>query len=277
MNQYYAVVGFFIFVVSASCLYVLLNPKANFNEMPVNDGSSILVHNGQNHAYTQAVNPFFENWTLSQAKKMFEQAIADSPNIKECRSKESEDELPESFDWRSEHPTCVKDVSLSDQECPANYLLATISAVEDRLCDKLGRHINLEHSEVLECDKGNKGCEGGYVTKALDWGRAMGFVEEGCRVSGDACPLEKGENNKCRMENDYYRVIDHCLATEIDGIKREIITNGPVISQMTPFTDLLTYSEGIYHRTHDAFKFNGNLIVKVLGWEKSAEGDYWII
>jgi len=46
---------------------------------------------------------------------------------------------------------------------------------------------------------------------------------------------------------------------------------------MTPFTDLLTYSEGIYHRTQDAFKFNGNLIVKVVGWEKGAEGDYWIV
>ena len=53
MNQYYAVVGFFLAVVGISCLYVLLNPKANFNEMPVNDGSAILVHNGQNHAYTQ--------------------------------------------------------------------------------------------------------------------------------------------------------------------------------------------------------------------------------
>eukprot|EP00352_Strombidinopsis_acuminata_P008094 CAMPEP_0176363018 /NCGR_PEP_ID=MMETSP0126-20121128/18822_1 /TAXON_ID=141414 ORGANISM="Strombidinopsis acuminatum, Strain SPMC142" /NCGR_SAMPLE_ID=MMETSP0126 /ASSEMBLY_ACC=CAM_ASM_000229 /LENGTH=65 /DNA_ID=CAMNT_0017719143 /DNA_START=28 /DNA_END=221 /DNA_ORIENTATION=+ len=42
MNQYYAVVGFFVAVVGISCLYVLVNPKANFNEMPVNDGSAIL-------------------------------------------------------------------------------------------------------------------------------------------------------------------------------------------------------------------------------------------
>ena len=105
---------------------------------------------------------------------MFEQAIADSPNIKECRSKENEDELPESFDWRAEHPTCVKDAPLSDQECPANYLLSTLSAVEDRLCDKMGRHFKLDPTEVLDCDKGNKSCEGGYVTKVLDWGRAMG-------------------------------------------------------------------------------------------------------
>lgn len=181
------------------------------------------------------------------------------------------------YDWRSEHADCQKDAPLSDQDCPANYVLATQSAVEDRLCKTLGRQINLSSDEVTDCDKGNKGCDGGYVTKVLDWGRAMGFVEEHCHKKGDVCPLDNATSNKCRVENDYYRVIDHCLATEIDGIKREILANGPVLAQMTPFTDLLTYSEGIYHRTGDAFKFNGNLIVKIVGWDKSNEGDFWII
>jgi hypothetical protein len=37
---------------------------------------------------------------------------------------------------------------------------------------------------------------------------------------------------------------------------------------MTVFTDFLTYKDGIYHRTEDAFKFNGQHIVKIIGWDK---------
>ena len=47
---------------------------------------------------------------------------------------------------------------------------------------------------------------------------------------------------------------------------------------MTVYTDFLTYKSGVYHRTEDAFKFNGQLIVKILGWEKSESGQsYWIV
>lgn len=63
-----------------------------------------------------------------------------------------------------------------------------------------------------------------------------------------------------------------------DGIKKEILTNGPVLSQISPFTDFLTYSGGAYHRTQDAFKYNGGHIVKILGWEVQPDGtSAWII
>jgi C1A family cysteine protease len=47
---------------------------------------------------------------------------------------------------------------------------------------------------------------------------------------------------------------------------------------MTPYTDFLTYKEGVYSRTGEAFKFNGNHIVKVVGWESTPDGQSaWIV
>lgn len=47
---------------------------------------------------------------------------------------------------------------------------------------------------------------------------------------------------------------------------------------MTVYTDFLPYREGSYHRTEDSFKFNGQHIVKIIGWDRSTEGqDFWII
>jgi len=73
-------------------------------------------------------------------------------------------------------------------------------------------------------------------------------------------------------------VVDFCIATEADGIKKEIMTNGPVLAQLSPYTDMLTYSDGIYSRTNDAFKFQGSHVFKILGWEDSPEqGSHWIV
>ncbi len=74
-------------------------------------------------------------------------------------------------------------------------------------------------------------------------------------------------NNSCRQTNNYYRVIDFCLAKDVEGIKKEIMLNGPVIGQLTPNTDFLTYHEGIYQKSQESFRFQGNHLVKVVGWE----------
>ena len=84
--------------------------------------------------------------------------------------------------------------------------------------------------------------------------------------------------NECRTFNNFYRLVDFCIASEVDGIKREIMTNGPVLAQMSPFTDMLTYADGVYQSTNEAFKFNGNHIFKVVGWESEPDGQMsWIV
>lgn len=47
---------------------------------------------------------------------------------------------------------------------------------------------------------------------------------------------------------------------------------------MVIYTDFLAYKEGQYHRTEDSFKFNGQHIVKIVGWEKNTDSqEHWII
>jgi C1A family cysteine protease len=133
----------------------------------------------------------------------------------------------------------------------------------------------------MNCDKGNYQCDGGYVNRVLNWGKRKGFVPEEC-IPYEGEPMECEEEhlvtNECRQVNNFYKVIDFCLAVEDVGIKKELIKNGPVVAQMSAYTDFLTYKEGVYHRTEDSFKFNGQHIVKILGWDKGKDGsDYWIV
>jgi hypothetical protein len=73
----------------------------------------------------------------------------------------------------------------------------------------------------------------------------------------DECTDETMYENECRLNNNFYKIVDFCLAVDEVGIKKEILKNGPAIAQMTVFTDFLPYREGSYHRTEDSFKFNG--------------------
>lgn len=156
-----------------------------------------------------------------------------------------------------------------------------MSAAQDRICANGNKEpVQLSSQELIDCNT-NTDCTRGTVNKVLAWGKRRGFVAESCfpRTGKQGeCPDEHFEENECRASNNFYRVVDFCIATETDGIKKEIMTNGPVLAQLNPYTDMLTYSEGIYSRTNDAFRFQGSHVFKILGWEDSPEtGSHWIV
>lgn len=186
-----------------------------------------------------------------------------------------------SYDFRQAYPQCVKDVKRMNRNCTSGQVFAALSTVEDHICKDTARTVNLAIQELVDCDKGSFGCGGGNANKALTWGKRKGFIEESCYpYNGEEaeCPEEHLMENNCRQQNQVYKVVDFCLAQQPENIKREILTNGPVVGQMQPYTDFLTYKEGTYHRTGEAFKFQGNHVVKVLGWDSSPDGSsYWII
>lgn len=220
---------------------------------------------------------------MADAKRLFEQGLSDNPQINSCKSGKAENavEIPDSYDWRDAYPECVQEPQVIPRNCSATYIYSSLSATEDRICMKSQEKIRLSAQEIIDCDKTNNGCQGGNVNMVLTWGKRRGFLPETCYpLVGDKgeCPDEHLTENSCRQQNNLYKVIDFCLANEIDGVKKEILANGPVLGQMTPYTDFLTYKEGIYSRTTDAFKFNGNHIVKVIGWENTPDGSSaWIV
>lgn len=127
----------------------------------------------------------------------------------------------------------------------------------------------------------SNGCEGGYVNKVLKWGKTKGYIVDECmQYTGkkSECDVDHFESNTCRVESSVYRVNDYCISYQAENIQREIVKNGPVIGQLVPHTDFLAYSDGTYHKIDGAFKFQGQHIVKLVGWSRSMDGSTeWII
>lgn len=210
---------------------------------------------------------------------MFQMTLADTPNIDKCASATVEDMIvPEAYDFREHYPDCLPEDVSTDWNCMASaYARMAISASEDRICMATKERKKLSMEEFMDCDTTSKGCKGGDVTKVLNYGKRKGFIVEDCYPEPGTCPEDHFETNQCRVEKQLYRVVDHCLADGIEGVKREIMKNGPVLAMMVPFTDFLTYSEGVYMRSNEGSKFNGYHIVKVIGWTNVKERDVWII
>ena len=65
----------------------------------------------------------------------------------------------------------------------------------------------------------------------LGYGKRKGFIEESCYPEPHGtCPEDHFITNECRSKKNQFRIIDHCLAEGVTGIKREIIKNGPVLA-----------------------------------------------
>ena len=190
--------------------------------------------------------------------------------------------IPESYDWRKDHEECVQTPKSVSRDCYSAYVDLTVSVAEDKICmGNNGNPLRLSSQEVLDCDRTSNGCDGGSCNRVITWGKKRGFVPETCYPNTGKqgeCPDDHLIENTCRQTNNFYRVIDFCLATEVTGIKKEIMTNGPVIGQLTPNTDFLTYQDGVYSKTQESFRFQGNHLVKIVGWESLPdESQAWIV
>lgn len=121
----------------------------------------------------------------------------------------------------------------NQKNCSASYALAALSATQDRICMKTKTPVQLSTQEIVDCDKTNYGCEGGYVTRVLNFGRRKGFIPEQCYpftgVKGE-CDEDHYDTNECRMNNLMYKIIDYCISQDELAIKKEILKNGPVIA-----------------------------------------------
>lgn len=292
---YYIVIGFFCLICFVAIIVTVFQPKQKFADKEIIDESEMFIHNGQGHQFKHGENKIFHKKTLKEAKHMFMSALSDTNNIGHCKTSKKVDEkiqgdfeemeiaLPESYDWRDAYPQCVQQVMNVGEKtnCSASYVMSTLSAVEDRICMANNKTIKLSTQEILDCDDNQYGCEGGMVNKVLQWGRKKGFITEECMEYEGVkkeCEVDHFESNYCRIENQIYKVSDYCISFQAESIKREIFTNGPVIGQMQPYTDFLAYKEGVYHKTPEAFKFNGMHIVKIVGWVHNMDGaDEWIV
>lgn len=212
----------------------------------------------------------FRGWSIDEFKSMLIQKLPevdnDYPDVKRTTP------LPSQVIWEGE---CIHSPKNAIR-CTDSWAISTAGMLSDRCCIHLGRDYGwLSIQELVDCDTGNEGCQGGYPSAALQYVvENRGLVRESCysrKAKESFCPgsCENGEDwvfsHVCSCQG-----VIKCVGTV--GIKNCLLT-GPIATVVTVTRALLSYISGI-------FKCQGSSIglhsVVITGYSDTPEC-HWIV
>lgn len=197
--------------------------------------------------------------------------------------------IPKSFDCRSQWPGLIS-LIFDQGDCGSCYAVATCTAFTDRFAIAANQAIDLRSPQFLvTCVKNNQmlGCNGGTLSAA-----ATACIEHNIpsikAMSYTASSYGKVED--CtqvgfRVDQAYAVTTPvMIIITAVHRIQRELLSNGPVVSQMTIYEDFYDYwmSDAAYKGK--VYVYNGKApnsgghAVKIVGWGESDNGvPYWTV
>ncbi|KAF7233974.1 hypothetical protein EG68_12044 [Paragonimus skrjabini miyazakii] len=178
---------------------------------------------------------------------------------------------PESVDWREKG--AVGPVQ-NQSVCFSCWAFSVAGNIEGQWFLKTGQLVSLSKQQLVDCDKLNYGCEGGYPTEAYKEIKRMGGLE-----------LEKdypyvADNQTCKLDKSKLLVkIDDSVVLEIDEEKQAawLAEHGPT-SVLLNAEPLLHYKSGISHPSVDMCPSDDlNHAALSVGYGTENGVPYWIV
>ncbi|CDW76850.1 cathepsin b [Stylonychia lemnae] len=197
---------------------------------------------------------------------------------KKLQSPMLQDIFPQSFDFREQHPTCLREIR--DQlDCGACWAFSSSGMLADRICKATDGKVNLEFSpqDMVACSMDNYGCQGGYLMNSIDF-----LMNDGVVI--DKCQPYRNALNKCEYsctdktipyKKHYCRPGSLKIMTTAEEFKQELLTNGPFIVSLTVYEDFINYGNGTY--TYIAGEIIGGHAMKMMGWSTENGKTVWLL
>ncbi|XP_076655860.1 putative peptidase C1-like protein F26E4.3 [Halictus rubicundus] len=240
----------------------------------------------------------FSGRTLTEGIKLRLGTLNPSRSVHKMNSvtRNYEQSLPRQFDARSRWPLYISGVK--DQGwCGASWAISSADVASDRFSImSMGvEDAELSAQHLLSCNnRGQRGCDGGYLDRAWMFMRKFGLVDESCYPwtgSSEQCKIRKRSDLRSAgcpassnsLRTDLYKVGPaYRLGNETD-IMQEILRSGPVQATMRVYQDFFSYESGVYKRSPFAERYeSGYHSVRIIGWgeEQSSRGSpvkYWLV
>ncbi len=164
--------------------------------------------------------------------------------------------LPSSYDWRDYGMvTPVRDQG----SCGSCWDFAAMGALEAVLMINEGIEYDLSEQQILSCETGGYGCDGGWYSWAWDYIRDNGSVSETCMpyMASDTIPCTDSGCEKLATNGGWVDVPNNVTAI------KEAVMISPVATTFHVYDDFRYYGGGCYeHEGNDPI----NHAVVIVGW-----------
>ncbi|VDP39282.1 unnamed protein product [Heligmosomoides polygyrus] len=190
--------------------------------------------------------------------------------------------------------------AMSDRIC-----IASNGKTQEQQAQKLSSfQTTVSADDVLSCC--GKKCEGGYPIEAWRYWVKTGICtggsyesQSGCKpypippcghhaneTYFGPCPTDEYDTPVCTKkciagyatayaDDKHYGQSAYNVPKTVEGIQKEIMTNGPVEAAYTVYEDFYQYTGGVYVHTGGAVV--GGHAVRILGWGVDNKTPYWLV
>jgi len=226
--------------------------------------------------WTANTENMFMNMTLAQ-KRAYCGTIIPMEKGAPKQVEEFVGALPTNFNSSTKWPTCIHPI-LNQADCGSCWAFGASESLSDRVCIATNGATNvvLSPEDLVSCDQGNDGCQGGYLNAAWDYMTNPGIVTMSCfpYTAGnddEAPPCQKTCNDGTAWTP--YKAKNGGALTPAQG-KTEIFTNGPIETAFDVYEDFMNYTSGVYIQHSNTYL--GGHAVKVIGWGVLNGVGYWL-
>ncbi|KAL9232159.1 hypothetical protein vseg_007298 [Gypsophila vaccaria] len=181
------------------------------------------------------------------------------------------DDVPLGVDWREVGVvTQVKDQGV----CGSSWAFSAIGAIEGINAINTGELISLSEQALIDCDKTNNGCDGGYKEHAFDW-----FINNGGIYSQADYPYASvhGTCNANKVPNSLhvhgYEKLEESETALLCATVKKPISVGVHGSSL----DFQLYTGGIYDGACSSNPDDIDHSVLIVGFGSEGDKDYWIV
>jgi cathepsin C len=163
--------------------------------------------------------------------------------------------LPDNFDWRNVNGENYIDPVIL-QKCGSCYAVSTVSMINSRIRIQTKNRVKLDvpYDQVLQCDRYNQGCGGGYPFLVQKYTQEFGLTRSGKCAKPQEELSQLGEEARklhtpdVRMK-DYGYIGGYYGGTTTAQMMQELYKNGPVVVGLNGGYELMFYQAGVFYET----------------------------
>merc|ERR1719236_250729 len=158
---------------------------------------------------------------------------------------------PASFDARTQWPGLIHPIR-DQQRCGSCWAFSASEVLSDRvaIATKKASPV-LSPEDMVSCDKGDMGCQGGQLPMAWDYLKDTGIVTDTC--------------------------FPYSAVKGVQNMMKEIMTNGPIQVAFKVYKSFMSYKTGVYSKHFWELLPEGGHAVKIVGWGTENGTDYWLV